>query len=136
MILFGRAVGGDNGAPRPVVHCDVDGTPASPDPRATDENFACSWQFKGEGTGSEHRFFLNASIPNASGSSGPLVSIDSVWFAPSLAENLSDPEALVMYDHNDPHVDYTGDWQELKDPDGIALMATKAGSSVSVVFTG
>ncbi|KAH6902399.1 hypothetical protein BKA70DRAFT_1405054, partial [Coprinopsis sp. MPI-PUGE-AT-0042] len=133
MILFGKVTTGTGGR-RPTVGCTVDGTPTNPDDRATGENFACSW--KGEGGSGTHTFLLNVTIPAGSGSPSPSASIDSLWFQPAPDFSLSDKEALVMYDNNDPHIDFSGNWEPLTDPDGAASVATQAGSSMSVVFTG
>jgi hypothetical protein len=133
MVLFGTAVAG-GGQTKPTFSCTVDGAPAKSDPRATGEAFACAWQ--GEDGGGTHTFLLNATIPQGSGSASPSLSIDSLWFQPASDSSLSDDKALVMYDHNDPHIDFSGEWEPLSDPDGSAVAATQAGSFMSVVFTG
>ena len=133
MVLFGRIkAGGDR---RPTVSCSVDGVPTASDPRATDENFVCAW--KGNAGNNSHIFLLNVTIPQGPRNSLPSISIDSLWLHPSWDSTLSGEQALIVYDHDDPHVDLpSGLWQSLADDKGAAIVATQAGSSVFVSFTG
>ncbi|KAH6902398.1 hypothetical protein BKA70DRAFT_671150 [Coprinopsis sp. MPI-PUGE-AT-0042] len=133
LVLFGKVKAGGGGRV-PSARCTVDGTPTAPDPRATGESFACAW-FGEDGDDSSHTLLVNVTIPEGSGNS-PSVSIDSLWFEPSFDSSLSGQEALVMYDNNDPHIDFSGNWEPLTDDAGTASVATQAGSSLSVVFTG
>ena len=133
MVLFGTIkAGGDS---RPIVRCSVDGVPSTLDSRTTDESFVCAW--KGDAGSNSHSFLLNVTIPQGPRSSPPSISIDSLWLHPSWDSTLSDGRALIVYDQDDPHVDLpSGVWQPLADNQGAAIVATQAGSSVFVSFTG
>lgn len=136
MILFGRAKTGE-GSQGLTVSCTVDGTPTTSDGRATGEFFACAW--KGEAArapdGTPHSLLLNMGSGIPAGSS---FSIDSLWYLPSPDSGpLYDELALVEYDHNDPQIEYTsGNWEPLEHDGGNAMIATQAGSSATVLFTG
>jgi hypothetical protein len=133
MVLFGRTSGG---ARFDAITCTVDGEPTPPDNRSTGDFFACAWEGAEprDTNGNPHSFLLNVSgIPE-----GGAFSIDSLWYLPSpTSGQLYDELGLVEYDHNDPEITYmSGDWQPLSDDRGDAMVATQAGSSATVLFTG
>ncbi|KAH6895068.1 hypothetical protein BKA70DRAFT_1318827 [Coprinopsis sp. MPI-PUGE-AT-0042] len=135
--LNGRAKWGD-GEPRPNATCIVDGTNINT--TITSDYLACQWSGEESADGGRpHTFRIDVDIPQGSNDSAPAasVSIDSVWYLPSPDSGpLEDRKAEVMYPNNDPHIHYlSGDWRP-SDTSEHAAVATKPGSSVTVLFTG
>ncbi|KAH6895072.1 hypothetical protein BKA70DRAFT_1532116 [Coprinopsis sp. MPI-PUGE-AT-0042] len=103
------------------------------------KDFSCTWQGK-ERTddGGPHTVRVDISIPVGSNGPSPSFSIDSLRYLPSPdSAPLSDPQGFVEYRSDDPHIDYaSGDWKTLDNGGSIAKIATEAGSSATVMFTG
>ncbi|KAH6907461.1 hypothetical protein BKA70DRAFT_1189443 [Coprinopsis sp. MPI-PUGE-AT-0042] len=138
--VFGKARSGSGDA-SPTFSCTVDSTPITPDDKteesSTNENFGCRWQgSERTNDGRPHTFQLVVSIPEESTTQPPSFSIDSVWYLPSPDSGpVDDPQGLVEYKPNDPHIDCSGNWEPFKDG-GNSSYATEVGSSATILFTG
>ncbi|KAH6907441.1 hypothetical protein BKA70DRAFT_1223270 [Coprinopsis sp. MPI-PUGE-AT-0042] len=142
MTLVGKARGRSSNAISANIKCTIDFVPTSFDDPGTGENFACVWKGKKSTgfSGNFHVFSLTLPVAIPGVLQDPLesVSVDSVWYLPTPDSTPpTDLQAMVEYDHTDPHIVYTPEnWEPLEDDGGNALVATQAGSSATVLFTG
>ncbi|KAH6907436.1 hypothetical protein BKA70DRAFT_1489419 [Coprinopsis sp. MPI-PUGE-AT-0042] len=143
MILVGKARRGGDNAISTVLGCTIDGgTRTDIEDRGTGEDFACVWkgQESTEFFGNLHNFSFapTLAIPGVLQSQLESVSIDSVWYLPTPdSPPVDDIQAMVEYDCTYPHIVYTsGNWEPLLDDGSDALVATQAGASATVSFTG
>jgi hypothetical protein len=99
--------------------------------------FACSWNGT-DATDGAHSFSANVAYGVGFGEgSGVEATIDSIRYLPS-STNLEflTQGASVVYDHTDPHIDYTGTWEPLREDGEVASATSQRGSSMTAIFTG
>ncbi|KAH6902406.1 hypothetical protein BKA70DRAFT_1435138 [Coprinopsis sp. MPI-PUGE-AT-0042] len=131
--------GKDNGIPS--INCYVDEQHIPPIYRSVEgKDWSCSWNGT-DATASQgaHNFSINAAFPIGFGEDPESeATIDSFHYLPSAStQEFLTQGASVVYDNSDPHIDYTGTWDSLRDDDGEAVSVTaRQGSSMSVIFTG
>jgi hypothetical protein len=104
------------------------------------KDYACSWNGTDAiaSTGA-HNFSINAAFPVGFGEDPESeATLDTFHYLPSASTSeFLTQGATVVYDNSDPHIDYTGSWDTLRDDDGQAVSITaRQGSSMSVIFTG
>ncbi|KAH6907454.1 hypothetical protein BKA70DRAFT_1400923, partial [Coprinopsis sp. MPI-PUGE-AT-0042] len=131
--------GGGESLPTSCCCCTVDNNPTTLHDGANREVFTCTWK-GGEriGDGSPHKLLLSVSLPGGSRAPLPLFAVDAVWYLPAPDSGpLPDASALVSYDNNDPHIEYTaGRWEPLKHDGKHAMGANETGSSARFLFFG
>ncbi|KAH6902408.1 hypothetical protein BKA70DRAFT_1520723 [Coprinopsis sp. MPI-PUGE-AT-0042] len=101
--------------------------------------YSCSWNGT-DATDGAHSFRANLAFPvGAAGDDSTAIeaSIDSIRYLPSA----TNPEFLtqgasVLYGNTDPHIDYAGAWETLRENGEVVSVATRQGAAMTAVFTG
>ncbi|KAH6902407.1 hypothetical protein BKA70DRAFT_1567862 [Coprinopsis sp. MPI-PUGE-AT-0042] len=104
------------------------------------KDYSCSWNgTDATATTGAHNFTINVVWSIGVGEDSETeATINSLHYLPSAStQEFLTQGASVVYDNDDPHIDFTGTWDSLRDDDGEAVSASsRQGSSMSVVFIG
>jgi hypothetical protein len=151
LIMIGKAtfgnspLGGGDAGYAASFGCYIDGERGGWGERISEGNFESIWKGKERsGAGNLHSFLFDFSIeglPKVGEMPLESVAIDAVWYLPSLgAKPSEDPEYMVVYENDDPHIHYTsGKWTILQEGGVFARNASatsEGGASVTVLFNG